>query len=192
MKISVDAILMISIFVSYASSNFLPSSSSFSSTSCTLSILSIQLPSPAMSIPNSASSRGPEFHDPPLFPVSCDVWECAFYLDVSRFTEMRASDPALTLCDRHNVLLDSDVGSLVKRLLPSCGRGLSQLRCIASGVDCPFVRCYGEVKNEKDPSMLVRRSDWQTLPGFAPSLVVSPRPFSHLYFGERFDYWERD
>lgn len=50
-----------------------------------------------MSVPEPASSQGPEFHHPPPFPVSCSAWEHAAYLKALRFTDIRASDCALTV-----------------------------------------------------------------------------------------------
>lgn len=52
-----------------------------------------------MSIPMPASSRGPEFWDTSPFPVSRYVRKHASYLDASRFTNMCASDRALTVRD---------------------------------------------------------------------------------------------
>lgn len=43
------------------------------------------------------------------FPVSCYVEEKVSYLEASRFTDMRGSDSALTLCDGHNVLHDTNL-----------------------------------------------------------------------------------
>lgn len=63
-----------------------------------------------MFIPKPASPSGPEFRDPPLFPVSRNVRKYAFYMVVSRFTDICASYCGLTVRDHHNELDNNDVG----------------------------------------------------------------------------------
>lgn len=69
---------------------------------------------------------------------------------------MPASDCALTVLDRHNVLHDTNVGALVKRWL-NCGEsGMPVSRRVSSEVDCSFVHCYEKVKYEENLSTPVR------------------------------------
>lgn len=56
---------------------------------------------------------GPEFFNAPSIPVLPYLWTCKLYLDTSRSTDKRASDHALTICDRHNVLQDTEAGACV-------------------------------------------------------------------------------
>lgn len=98
--------------------------------------------------------------------------EYLYYLDASRFTDMRVSNRALTLRALRNVWRDTDVGAKVKHWLHGSGRGMSVLRCVVSEFDCPFFCCYIMVEYEKDLSVLVQRLDGQPLPELGPSLVV--------------------
>lgn len=82
-------------------------SPSLTTSLCPISILP---PHYTTSVANPASSLRPQFRDPPPFPISCYLRECASYLDAWRFTDMHSSDPALTIRDRQNILCDSDVG----------------------------------------------------------------------------------
>lgn len=95
-----------------------------------------------MSVPKPASPTGPDFCDPPPFPVSCYVQKHSYYLDASRFTEMRATDCALAVRDRHKMLRDTDVEAGVRLLLFCGGREMSVSRCAGYKEDFPFVRCY--------------------------------------------------
>lgn len=66
---------------------------------------------------------------------------------------------------------------------------MSVLCSIRSGVDCPFVRCFKEVKYKKDLSTIVLSFKGPPLPKIGPSLFVLRRPSRHLYIAEHFDYW---
>lgn len=83
------------------------------------------------------------------------VLEYASYLDVLRFTEMQASDGALTVCDCQILLRDANVAARVKRWLQCGALGLSVPCCAGSALDCDFVLCYEEVEYEKDPATIV-------------------------------------
>lgn len=139
-----------------------------------------------------ASCRGTEFCNPPPIPVLRYGREYAFYLDASCFTDTRSSDRALTVPDCHIVLRDTDDGAWVRCWLHCDGCGMSVSRCVSIEVDCPFVHCYREVEYERDLSTLVHRFDRQPLPEMGPSFVFLCRPFSHLHFHKRFDYWACD
>lgn len=93
-----------------------------------------------MSVSRPALSQGPEFCDPPPIPVSRYVREYASYSDPLRLTDMRASNLAMTIPDRHNALCDTEVRTWVKRWLHCRGLGMSVSPCIRSEVECPFVR----------------------------------------------------
>lgn len=80
-------------------------------------------------------------------------------MDVSRFTDMRASDCELAVCDLHNLFRDSNVGTWVKRWVHFGGCGVSLWRCSSFKIDCPVVRYYKVVENEKYLYTLVKRFD---------------------------------
>lgn len=82
---------------------------------------------------------GLDFPDSTPFLVLRCVGEYASYLVASRFTDMLARPRALTVCDRHSVLSDTDVGEWVNRWLLCRGRSMSVSRCICSKLDYPFV-----------------------------------------------------
>lgn len=150
--LSVNALLSIQLIFAYTSPPLLPSlfSSYSPSSSLVLSVLSvlpILLPSCSLYKPKPALSRGPEFRDPPPFPVLCYVRGFASSLDVSGSTDMHASDRAMPTSDRHNVLRDTDVGAWVKHLLDCDGRGRLVLGCIGSEVDCPFVPLFAVLES---------------------------------------------
>lgn len=63
---------------------------------------------------------------------------------------MRPSDRVLTVRDRHNVLRDTDGGAWVKHWLHCSGHSMSVWPCVSPELDYPFVRCYEEVKYEKE------------------------------------------
>lgn len=65
---------------------------------------------------------------------------------------------------------------------------MSVWSCVSSEIDWPFVHCNEKVEYE-DLSVLVWRSDGQPFPEPGPSLVIWHRPFSQLYFAERFECW---
>lgn len=121
-----------------------------------------------------------------LYVEVCLLSEC------STFTNIHVSDLVLTICGRHNVLRDTDAGAWVKRWFHCGGRYMSLSRCVSSEIDCPLVFCCEEVVHENDLLMLVRCFDGQPLRNIDPSLVDLHRPFSHLYFTDRFDYWACD
>lgn len=87
------------------------------------------------------SSHGREFWDPPPFHVSHYVQEYASYLDAVGFTDMRASDRALSIRDWHSLLRGSNGIAWVKCWLHCGGHGMYVLRRVGSGVDCPIFRC---------------------------------------------------
>lgn len=60
----------------------------------------------------------------------------------------------------------------------SCGVG--------SNVDCPFVRYYGWLEDEKNLSPFEQRLDVQPLPVLGLLHVVVRLPFIHLYFAKHF------
>lgn len=63
---------------------------------------------------------------------------------------MRASDRALTVCDRPNVLHITDFGSWVRRWWHYGGWGMYVLRWAGSEVDSPFIRTYEKIEYGKD------------------------------------------
>lgn len=67
-----------------------------------------------MSVSEVALPWGPEFRDPSPFHMSHYVREFVSDLVASRFTDMRESDQASTVSDRHNVSGDTGVGEWVK------------------------------------------------------------------------------
>lgn len=124
--------------------------------------LSYLSPSSAFIIPLSepASSRGPKFCDPSPSPVSHYVREYAPYLDASLCPDMRSSDCVLTICDRHNVLLDTDLGAWVNPWFPcSVCVMWRRFRSLWS-----FIRCYEGVEREEDLGTLVWRYSRQQFP----------------------------
>lgn len=77
--------------------------------------------------------------------------------------DMCASDCALTVRDRHNVLGGIGVGVWVKGWLPCGGRGIPVSCCVNSEVDGHYVRFYEEVEQQKDLLTLFWRFDGQPL-----------------------------
>lgn len=66
---------------------------------------------------------------------------------------------------------------------------MSEKCFLGSEVNCPFVRCYEEVKKEKGFWTRVQLHDGQLIPDLGPSLIVLRRLFSLLYFSECLGYW---
>lgn len=167
-----------------------PSSSPPSSTLLLLRLLYLTYLSPysVMSVSKPSSSRAPEFRDPLSFPVLPYVREYANYLDAVWFTDMRTSNLALTVCDLHSMVCNTDAGACVKLWLPCGEHSMSVLRDVAWEVDCTFVRCYEEVEYEKDFSSLLKRYDGQSLPETDPPRIVLRSTFSHFYFDDCFHY----
>lgn len=118
--------------------------------------------------------------------------EYASYLDASRSTDMPASDPALNVCDRHNLLRDTDVKAWVEPWRHCGERGKSLTNCFGSKIDWLFFRRYEEVEYKTDLWTFVRRFDGQRLPELGPSLVVFGRPSSNLYPADHLVYWVHD
>lgn len=73
------------------------------------------------------------------------VREYASYQYASGFTDMCASDQALTVCVSHNVLRNTGIGAWVRGWWQCGGCGMSMSRCVGTEVDCPFVHCYGGI-----------------------------------------------
>lgn len=67
---------------------------------------------------------------------------------------MCVSNRVVTVHNRHNIR-DTDVGAWDERWLHRVRLGITVLRCVGSGADCPPTRCYGEVECGKDISTLV-------------------------------------
>lgn len=88
--------------VSRFSSSFSTSSfpSAFSASTSILSCQSYLLAS-TMSVPKSASSRGPKLRDLPPSLVSLYVAEYAAYLEMSRSTDLSVHNWSFTVGDRH-------------------------------------------------------------------------------------------
>lgn len=126
------------------------SSSSFTYFSWTTSILSRSY---SLSIPNAAKSRVPEFHDPTRLPVWHYVREYPFYLDVSHFTDICANQFALSVCDHHTMLRDTDFRPRVKCWLQYGAHGMSVSCSVGSEAWCPL---FG-VTNRSNMETICRR-----------------------------------
>lgn len=59
---------------------------------------------------------------------------------------------------------------------------------VSPETDCPFVRCYEEVKCEKDLWTLGQSLDGQVLPKVGPLLIGLSSPFSRCVFVKCLDY----
>lgn len=136
-------------FFSFSPSS--PPSSFFTPITYRTSLLSFSL----VSISKPSSSWGPEFRAPPPFPASSYQREYTCHLDARRFTDMRASDRSLTVCDPPNIVCDTDVGAWVQRWLHCGGRAILVSRCISPEAECPLIRCYEEVQSVKQLLRLV-------------------------------------
>lgn len=72
------------------------------------------------------------------------------------------------------------------------GRGMSVFHCISFEAVFQFIAWSEECKYKKKLWKLVRRFGWQMKPEAGSTLTDLHRPFSHLYFLQRLDYWSRD
>lgn len=82
------------------------------------------------------NTSGPEFIDPPPFPMTWNVCEYLGYLDSRKFEAMSESGVALITQDRKNITGAATVGAWVPRWL-HCGTwDMYFLRCISSEEIC--------------------------------------------------------
>lgn len=144
-----------------------------------------------MFVTKPASSQGPEFCDPPPFPVSCYVREYLSYLKSLNFRVLRAACRVLPFRDRHNLCCDTDTGASVNCWLHCRGRDMSVSR-VGSEFDCLFARCYEEVYRRERYVSACAAFRLQPLPELGLWLVFVRRPSRHMYFAEHCDYWALD
>lgn len=75
----------------------------------------------------------------------------------------RANDGGLTVCDRHNVMCNTNVEACVKSWFPCSGPGMSILCCVCFEANCFLAHCYEHLQYEKDLSTVVWRFWWSAI-----------------------------
>lgn len=108
-------------------------------------------PFPLCSCPKRLHLLVPNFAIRRYFLVPSRAGVCILFVWVA-FYKHACKRSVLTICDRHNMFRNANVGGWVKHRLQCSGRGISLFLCIGSEVQCPSVFCFEEIEYENDIS----------------------------------------
>lgn len=97
-----------------------------------------------ISVARPASCCAPKILRSSAISLSRYMHEYASYLDLVRYTDMRARDCLLNIRNRQNMLWDTDFQVWVKLWLPCTGHGMHVSHCVGSEVYFSFVPCDEE------------------------------------------------